>query len=204
MKNNNILYNQNLYNNIVVFFLFILLFIIQWVLINSFQNLNITLVASLIYLPHGLRVLATLIGGNKILPGLFLAHLLTGLFLHYENGNLELTELINNDYKDLVIVLLTSTGSTFSVIISMFFIKFNFIRVRNITLKDIITIAILSSIINSFFNNTIYFISYENWEISSQFIQFIIGDVIGALIIFYSLKFINNFLVNIYYKRYKN
>jgi hypothetical protein len=204
MKNNNILYNQNLYNNIVVFFLFILLFIIQWVLINSFQNLNITLVASLIYLPHGLRVLATLIGGNKILPGLFLAHLLTGLFLHYENGNLELTELINNDYKDLVIVLLTSTGSTFSVIISMFFIKFNFIRVRNITLKDIITIAILSSIINSFFNNTIYFISYENWEISSQFIQFIIGDVIGALIIFYFLKFINNFLVNIYYKRYKN
>jgi hypothetical protein len=155
-------------------------------------------------LPHGLRVLATLIGGNKILPGLFLAHLLTGLFLHYENGNLELTELINNDYKDLVIVLLTSAGSTFSVIISMFFIKFNFIRVRNITLKDIITIAILSSIINSFFNNTIYFISYENWEISSQFIQFIIGDVIGALIIFYFLKFINNFLVNIYYKRYKN
>tara|TARA_B100000900_G_C20182956_1_gene554686 strand:- start:9 stop:611 length:603 start_codon:yes stop_codon:yes gene_type:complete len=198
MINNNILYNQNLNNNIVVFLLFIFLFIVQWLLVNSFQNLNIKLAASLIYLPHGLRVLATLIGGTKILPGLFLGHLFTGLFLHYENGNLELIELINNNYKDLVIILLTSLGSTFSVIISMFFIKFRFIKIRNITLKNIITIAILSSIINSFLNNTIYFISYENWPISSQFIQYITGDLIGALIIFYLLKFINNFL----YKRY--
>ena len=204
MKNNNISYNQNLTNNIVVFLLFILLFIIQWVLINLFQNLNITLVASLIYLPHGLRVLATLIGGNKILPGLFLGHLFAGLFLHHENGNLELNELINNNYKDLIVVILTSTGSTFSVIISMFFIKFNLMRVRNITIGDIITIAILSSIINSFLNNTIYFISYENWEISSQFIKFVIGDVIGALIVFYFLKFINNFLNNVYNDNYKN
>ena len=62
-------------------------------------------------------------------------------------------------------------------------------KVKNI---KILLVSILSSIINSFFSNTVYFLSYENWEIGSQFIQYIIGDLIGTISIFYILRFSKN------------
>ena len=174
---------------------------------NSFQTLNISFAASLIYLPHGLRVLATLIGGFKIIPGLLLGHILTGLFLHLSNINLELdnVELENIfNLKTFIIILLTSLGGAFSVIISMFILKFNPKKIEEISLKIILQISILSAIINSFSTNTIYYLSFENWSIGLQFFQYIAGDIIGVLIIFYFLKFINKFLYNIYRKRYND
>ena len=194
---------QNLNNNIIVCLLFIFLFIIQWNLINSFQTLNISFAASLIYLPHGLRVLATLIGGVKIIPGLLLGHILTGFFLHLNSVNLEfnyfeLEEIIN--LKNLIIIVLTSLGGAFSVIISMATLRFNPKKIKDISLKIIIQISILSAIINSFVSNAIYYLSFEAWKIGLQFLQFIIGDIIGALVIFYFVKFLNNYLS----EKYKN
>ena len=67
-------------------------------------------------------------------------------------------------------------------------LKINSFNIRSIKIKTILIISILSSIINSFFTNTVYYLSYEDWEIGTQFIQYIIGDLFGTMIIFYILK----------------
>ena len=195
MKKTNVIIKNNLINNILVFLLFNLLFIIQWFLIKSFQSLDIAFAASLIYLPHGLRVLATLIGGTKILPGLFFGHLISGFFFHYVDFNFVLLEMLNNmSLKNMLIVVLTSLGSTYAVIMSIYFLNLNLKIIKNISLKTIFIISIISSIINSFFTNSIYYIGYDNWHVSEQFFQYILGDVVGAFIVFYFLKYINNHL----------
>ncbi len=191
----NWLQKNDLNKNTLVFIIFIILFIIQWLLVRTFQDLNIAFAASLIYLPHGLRVLSTLIGGTKILPGLFLGHVVSGFFLHYAEANFGLIEMVDNiTLKNIIIIILTSLGSTYSVILSIYFLKFNYKIIENITLKMIFIISILSSIINSFFTNSIYYISYNSWQIGMQFFQYIIGDLIGAFIIFYFLKYLNKYI----------
>ena len=73
---------KNVSENFLVFTLYTILFIIEWFFINLFQNHEIAIAASLIYLPHGLRVIATILRGSKILPGLFLGHFLTGYYMN--------------------------------------------------------------------------------------------------------------------------
>ena len=199
MKKSKFLNRKNLNNNLVVLVLFIILFIIQWFLAESFQNIDIAFAASLIYLPHGLRVLATLIGGVKILPSLFLGHIISGFFLHYAGVDFNLIEMINNiSFKDTLVIILASLASTFCVIFSMYIINFNLKKIENISLKMIVIISILSSTINSFFNNSIYYINDKNWQISKQFFYYIAGDLVGAFIIFYCLKYLNTYLKHNY------
>jgi len=195
MKKPKLLNRKNLNNNLVVFVLFIVLFIIQWFLVESFQSLDIIFAASLIYLPHGLRVLATLIGGSKILPGLFLGHIISGFFIYYENLNFILIEMINTiKLDDILIIILASLASTYCVILSMYILNFNLKKIENISLKMILIISIISSIINSFFTNSIYYINNKEWQFTEQFFYYIAGDLFGACIIFYCLKFLNNYL----------
>ena len=75
--------------NVVIFFSYILLFIFQQRLIYPLQShfINLgTLTGTLIFLPHGIRVLAVMIGGWHIFPGLFVAHLITAVY-HLESVN---------------------------------------------------------------------------------------------------------------------
>tara|TARA_B100000941_G_C28326384_1_gene459289 strand:+ start:86 stop:664 length:579 start_codon:yes stop_codon:yes gene_type:complete len=186
---------QRINPNILVFSLFLLLFFTQRIFFDLIQNSNIAFAASFLYLPHGLRVLATLIGGRKIIPGLFLGHVVSGIYIHlFANGiNTEFLDIFN--LENLIIILLTSIGSSFCVLLALFILKINSLNIKLITLKTILFVSILSSIINSFFSNTIYFLSFENWEIGVQFIQYIIGDLIGALVIFYILKFLKKMVI---------
>ena len=175
--------------NIYVFLIFLGLFFIQRIFFELIQDSTIAFAASFLYLPHGLRVLATLIGGRKIIPGLFLGHIFSGIYIHLflSDKGLSFFDILN--LKTSIVILLTSIGSSFCVLFAIFILKISSNDIRSITLKTILIVSILSSIINSFFSNTIYFLSYENWEIGVQFIQYIIGDLIGTLLIFYILKF---------------
>jgi hypothetical protein len=175
--------------NILVFLLFLSFFFIQRIFFNLIQDTTIDFAGSLIYLPHGIRVLATLVGGRKIIPGLLLGHIASGLYAHsfLANTNIEFANILNLETS--IINLLTSIGSSFCVLLALFILNINYDYIKSITLKTIFLVSIISSVINSFFTNTIYFISYENWEIGTQFFQYILGDLIGALIIFYILKF---------------
>ena len=182
-------YFKKINPNILVFLLFLSFFFIQRLFFDLIQDTTITFAGSLIYLPHGIRVLATLIGGRKIIPGLLLGHIASGLYTHsfLANTNIEFANILNLETS--IINLLTSIGSSFCVLLALFILNINYDYVKSMTLKTIFLVSIISSIINSFFTNTIYFISYENWEIGTQFFQYIFGDLIGALIIFYILKF---------------
>jgi hypothetical protein len=182
-------YFKKINPNILVFLLFLSFFFIQRLFFDLIQDTTITFAGSLIYLPHGIRVLATLIGGRKIIPGLLLGHIASGLYTHsfLANTNIEFAKILNLETS--IINLLTSIGSSFCVLLALFILNINYDYIKSITLKTIFLVSIISSIINSFFTNAIYFISYENWEIGTQFFQYILGDLIGALIIFYILKF---------------
>lgn len=181
--------------NIIVFLLFLSFFFIQRIFFDLIQDTTIAFAGSLIYLPHGIRVLATLIGGRKIIPGLLLGHIASGLYAHSfaTNTNIGFVSILNLETS--IINLLTSAGSSFCVLLALFVLNINYNYIKSLQLKTIFLVSIISSFINSFFTNTIYFISYENWEIGSQFFQYIFGDLIGALIIFYILKFSKKMLI---------
>ena len=180
--------------NILVLILFLGLFFIQRIFFELTQDSTIAFAASFLYLPHGLRVLATLIGGRKIIPGLFLGHILSGIYIHLflSDKMLSFFDILN--LKTSIVILLTSIGSSFCVLFAIFILNISSNDIKSITLKTILIVSLLSSIINSFFSNTIYFLSYENWEIGTQFVQYIIGDLIGAVVIFYILKFLKNMI----------
>ena len=180
--------------NILVFILFLALFFIQRVFFVQVQDTTIAFAASFLYLPHGLRVLATLIGGRKVIPGLFLGHIFSGVYIHLFVSDKVLSFFDILNLKTSIVILLTSIGSSFCVLFAIFILKFSSNDIRSITLKTILIVSILSSIINSFFSNAIYFLSYENWEIGTQFVQYIIGDLIGTIVIFYILKFLKNMI----------
>ena len=182
-------YFKKINPNILVFLLFLSFFFIQRLFFDLIQDTTIAFAGSLIYLPHGIRVLATLIGGRKIIPGLLLGHIVSGLYTHSfaTSTNMEFADIINLETS--IINLLTSIGSSFCVLLALFILNISYDYIKSISLKTIFLVSIISSIINSFFTNAVYFISYENWEIGTQFFQYIFGDLIGALIIFYILKF---------------
>ena len=91
--------------NILVFLLFLSLFFIQRIFFDLIQNSTVAFAASFLYLPHGLRVLATLIGGRKIIPGLFLGHVVSGIYIHsFANGTgIEFLDIFN--LKIIIIIL---------------------------------------------------------------------------------------------------
>ena len=182
--------------NILVFLLFLSLFFIQRIFFDLIQNSTIAFAASFLYLPHGLRVLATLVGGRKIIPGLFLGHVVSGIYIHsFANGTgIEFLGIFNLEI--IIIILLTSIGSSFCVLLALFILKINSLNIKSIELRTIIFVSILSSIINSFFSNTIYFLSLDDWEIGAQFIQYIIGDLVGTFIVFYILKFVKKMIIS--------
>ena len=82
-----------------------------------------------------------------------------------------------------------ASTSSLCVLLALFVLKIKSLNIKSIELRTIIFVSILSSIINSFFSNTIYFLSLDDWEIGAQFIQYIIGDLVGTFIVFYILKF---------------
>jgi hypothetical protein len=172
---------KNLSENFLVFILYIILFILEWFFINLFQNLEVAIAASLIYLPHGLRVIATILRGSKILPGLFLGHFLTGYYMQLSDG------LVTN--TDLIATLLTSLGGTLSAYIAIFILKYFKNYSGSITLNNILIIALISSVINSLASNITYYVIYKSWDAYVQFLLFIMGDLIGAIVLFYFLKF---------------
>ena len=175
---------KNVNANLLVFCLFVILFILQDFFFKALQNSSLPLAASLIYLPHGLRVLATLIAGSKILVGLFMGHFITGMYIHYSNG----LSTFFSDPTTILLIFITSTISTCCVFVSIKLLKNLDNRLNEITLKTILLVSILSALINSLFVNLTYFLFIKDWNINNQTFQYFLGDIIGSIIIFYIIK----------------
>jgi hypothetical protein len=168
--------------NVVIFFSYILLFIFQQHLIyplqNHFINLGV-LTGSLIFLPHGIRVLAVMIGGWHIFPGLFVAHLMTAVY-HLESVN---------EWETIIRALLTMIA---------IYTPYLILGSQKISLQSIIIFSLISSILNSGLQT--FYLQYSLLNLNPYvLLTYLIGDILGAFILFYIFRYFK-YLIQTYRK----
>jgi hypothetical protein len=155
--------------------------------VQSQYILNSELV-SLLFLPHGVRVLACVLYGPR--QGafyLFSATFLTGFWV----GNL-------SDYDPLTLTLLYAVGSL-CVPIAFVFLQFIYedtkiglTKLRHNTIKTIAYLALISSIINSI-GHALVLDGFSDFSVQPRIIlQFLTGDLLGTLVLFLCLRFVLN------------
>jgi len=175
--------------NLFIVFLFVISFAIQnsfvEIFFNYFNSNNFS--GSLIYLPHGIRVIAVLAFGWNIFPALFIGSYLTGLFLINNNFDFSLSNITASE-----VVIIGSLISASCVFISTYFVQalnpLAKLDVRHIEIKTILIVVIASSVVNSLMQNVLYGFAYSDWQNLTQFFQYLIGDTLGALLIFFLVK----------------
>ena len=149
--------------------------------------LNTELV-SLLFLPHGVRVLTCVLYGPRLGAFyLFSATLLTGFWV----GML-------GDYNPLTLTLLYAVGAL-SVPIAFVFLQFihedtkiGLTKVNHNTIKTIAYLALISSIINSI-GHALVLDGLSAFEVKPRIIlQFLTGDLLGTLVLFLCLRFVLN------------
>ena len=168
--------------NVVIFFSYILLFIFQQHLIyplqNHFINLGV-LTGTLIFLPHGIRVLAVMIGGWHFFPGLFVAHLITAVY-HLESVN---------EWETVIRALLTMIA---------IYTPYLIWGSQKITMQSIIIFSLISSILNSGLQT--FYLQYSLLNLNPYvLLTYLIGDILGAFILFYIFRYFK-YLIQTYRK----
>ena len=174
------LINKFLFLNFFVFTAYILIDVFQIYLLTGLKAQSSEgLVASYIYLPHGLRVILAIIFGPITFFGLLTAHIYTGF-----KSTLEINNLI----------LLSSLLSTIVPYLSVFLLLKKFkIKIYEIKLISIILISILSAFLNAFFSvlSRFFYNFYEEAIFTVKFFKFFIGDVLGVLFLFLLIILLN-------------
>ena len=149
--------------------------------------LNTELV-SLLFLPHGVRVLTCVLYGRRLGAFyLFSATLLTGFWV----GNL-------SDYNPLTLTLLYVVGAL-SVPIAFVFLQFihedtkiGLTKVNHNTIKTIAYLALISSTLNSI-GKSLILDEFSTFEVQPRIIlQFLTGDLLGTLVLFLCLRLVLN------------
>ena len=155
--------------------------------IQSQYILNSNLV-SLLFLPHGVKVLACVLYGPRLGAFyLFAATLLTGFWV----GRI-------GDYDPLTLMLLYAVGAL-SVPLAFVFLQFihedtkiGLTKVNHNTIKTIAYLALISSIINSI-GHALVLDGFSDFSVQPRIIlKFLFGDLLGALVLFLCLRFVLN------------
>ena len=143
---------------------------------------------SLLFLPHGVRVLACVLYGPRLGAFyLFSATLLTGFWV----GRI-------GDYDPLTLTLLYAVGSL-CVPIAFIFLQFihkdtkiGLTMVKHNTIKTFVYLALISSIINSI-GHALVLDGFSDFSVQPRIIlKFLFGDLLGALVLFLCLRFVLN------------
>ena len=152
------------------------------------QYISNSELVSLLFLPHGVRVLACVLYGPRLGAFyLFAAGILTAFWA----GNLA-------DYDPLTLTILFAVGAL-SVPIAFVFLEFihedtkiGLTKVNNNTIKTIAYLALISSILNSI-GHAVVLDGFSAFEVKPRIIlQFLTGDLLGALVLFLCLRFVLN------------
>ena len=155
--------------------------------IQSQYILNTDLV-SLLFLPHGVRVLTCVLYGPRLGAFyIFSATLLTGFWV----GSI-------GDDDPLTLTLRYAVGAL-SVPIAYVFLQFihedtkiGLTKVNHNTIKTIAYLALISSIINSI-GHALVLDGFSAFEVKPRIIlQFLTGDLLGTLVLFLCLRFVLN------------
>ena len=161
--------------NFYTFFSYLILWYLEFFIILKIQNIILGTKSlyfpMLIFLPHGCRVIFSMIYGLKAFPGLLMAHVLTGLYF----------------INDMTLIIQLSLASVLSVYLSIFFVckKVNLLE-ENIQLKSILLVAVLSSIFNSFLN---LFLKGMDHISMINLLSYAVGDIFGTLLVFWFILF---------------
>ena len=178
------------YNFTIVLVSFLLSYLLVIKVISPIQAqyiLNTELV-SLLFLPHGVRVLTCVLYGPRLGAFyLFSATLLTGFWV----GML-------GDYNPLTLTLLYAVGAL-SVPIAFVFLEFihedtkiGLTKVNHNTIKTIAYLALISSIINSI-GHALVLDGFSAFEVQPRIIlKFLFGDLLGTLVLFLCLRLVLN------------
>ena len=170
------LFENPFFYSFIIFVTYALAWLLEFYVIGTLQNQIPIInhqVASLIFLPHGIRVMSIILLGQRALIPLFAVSVLTGLFLF----NLEN-------------VIILSLLSIFSLYVTLKISKIHSLGmdVKNITLKNIIFISALSSILSSFLNSIFKYFNNSDFDsFLSILLTHTLGDILGAIVCFYVL-----------------
>ena len=163
---------------VVVSLVHILIHIIQvQIYSGNFFSKDFNTIAYSIYMPHGTRILFFLIYGFWSIPGMFLAHIITGF---HNNGFIAL---------DLIMIE--------AILIAVFCVPLASLILRNFfkgikTAKNlfipsyIISLTLLSSFINASFTNLLRLVTKFNYDLDrflSEFFGYFFGDILGVIVI---------------------
>lgn len=149
--------------------------------------LNTELV-SLLFLPHGVRVLTCVLYGPRLGAFyLFAAEILTVFW----TGNLA-------DYDPLTLTILFTLGAL-SVPIAFVFLQFihddtkiGLTKINHNTIKTIAYLALISSTLNSI-GKSLILDGFSTFEVQPRIIlQFLTGDLLGTLVLFLCLRLVLN------------
>jgi len=152
------------------------------------QYISNSELVSLLFLPHGVRVLACVLYGPRLGAFyLFAATLLTGFWV----GSI-------GDYDPLTLTLLYTVGAL-SVPIAFVFLEFihedtkiGLTKVNHNTIKTIAYLALISSILNSI-GHALVLDGFSDFSVQPRIIlQFLTGDLLGTLVLFLCLRFVLN------------
>ena len=143
---------------------------------------------SLLFLPHGVRVLTCVLYGPRLGAFyLFAAEILTVFW----TGNLA-------DYDPLTLTILFTLGAL-SVPIAFVFLEFihedtkiGLTKVNHNTIKTIAYLALISSTLNSI-GKSLILDGFSTFEVQPRIIlQFLTGDLLGTLVLFLCLRLVLN------------
>ena len=162
----------------VVSFVHVLIHIIQvQIYSGNFFSKDFNTIAYSIYMPHGTRILFFLIYGFWSIPGMFLAHIINGI---HNDGFIAL---------DLIMIE--------AILVSVFCVPVASLILRNFfkdikTAKDlfippyIISLTLLSSLINASVTNLLRLVTRFNYDLDrflSEFFGYFFGDILGVIVI---------------------
>ena len=152
------------------------------------QYISNSELVSLLFLPHGVRVLTCVLYGPRLGAFyIFSATLLTGFWV----GSI-------GDDDPLTLTLRYAVGAL-SVPIAFVFLQFihedtkiGLTKVNHNTIKTIAYLALISSILNSI-GHALVLDGFSASEVKPRIIlQFLIGDLLGTMVLFLCLRFVLN------------
>ena len=179
-----------------IFFAYLICFVITArilfpIQIELFESKPL-LSAALVFLPHGVRVISTVVYGLRSLIPLFCAQVLTGL------------SFISDIYL-LIPLALTGTLCVW-LSIHMIFRRINGLSLEQITFKNIILIAFLSSILNSIGNFVTKMALIDDYGtlFNQELFLFILGDFLGTILLFFLyIKWLKKYLMEFFTEKQK-
>ena len=181
---------KNFVNFLIVMVSYLATFSIVATIVTPLQTQYVSNseLVSLLFLPHGVRVLTCVIYGPR-LGAIYL--LFTSLIASILLGTIDNHATITQSL--LIIVGALSVPAAF---VFLEFIhedtRIGLTRVKHNTLKTIVHLALISSLINSL-GQSLVIDGLSHFEVQPRIIfKFLIGDLLGSLAVFIFLRFVLN------------